>query len=457
MNSDELAQYLDALQREDCYRVDSTLKESPHEVTQRVYFVGSNGSESGPFIRKTIARDVGLGEAYKRIYAAQKAGQRFLHIPRIIECYVRDDALVVVMEYVQGETLQDYIYNNDPSLELAQRVFPQLCDAVSELHDGFTPSIIHRDLKPSNIILSNGNLTIIDFGISREFKDNASADTHQFGTRAFAPPEQFGFGQTTVRSDVYALGMILYYCLTEEIPTPDVRERIKQDERLPEPIRGVLLRSTEFDPAARFASAAEQKAMFLKALRWIEQNETAPAPSPATVPASSPAPTPATLPTPTPAPATTTLQTPPTITQTAPAPTAPAYVAPNTTTVSHPTPQPFAAPTAPQPPAEPQKPLSRAGLVWNIVLAGLTVVYIVAAALSYSNPPSYLSALAPIPLALYVFVFAPLWMLCIAWALCYKEPLKRRFPHLQFWQWYHSAILVVACFIVSMALDILIK
>ena len=213
METDELAQYLNSLHREDCYRVDAVLKESAFETTQRVYFVGSNGAENGPFIRKFIARESGLGSAYERIYAAQEAGRRFKHIPRVLECYQHGDQLAVVMEYVQGETLQDYVYREDPSPELAHAVFPALCDAVSELHDDFAPSIIHRDLKPSNIILSEGNLTIIDFGISREFKDDASADTTQFGTRAFAPPEQFGYGQTTVRSDVYALGMLLYFAL----------------------------------------------------------------------------------------------------------------------------------------------------------------------------------------------------------------------------------------------------
>lgn len=278
METDEIARYLGALQREDCYRVDAVLKESPHEVTQRVSFIGANGAESGPFIRKFICRESGMGAAYERIFAAQQEGRRFKHVPRILECYARDDQLAVVMEFVQGETLQDLVYRNDPSVGLARRVFPQLCDAVSELHEEFGQPIIHRDLKPSNVILSDGGLTIIDFGIAREFKDGAAADTVRFGTREFAPPEQFGFGQTTVRSDVYALGMVLFFCLTEVIPTPAIREEGFANPRVPDALRDVVVQATAFAPERRFASARALKAAFLAACGPAEGGAAAAAP-----------------------------------------------------------------------------------------------------------------------------------------------------------------------------------
>lgn len=65
-------------------------------------------------------------------------------------------------------------------------------------------------------------LTIIDFGIARAFREGAAGDTAHFGTRCYAPPEQFGYGQTDERSDVYALGMLLYYLLAERDPSPSV-------------------------------------------------------------------------------------------------------------------------------------------------------------------------------------------------------------------------------------------
>jgi len=98
MKHDELAQYLDSLKREDCYRVDEVLKESAHETTQRVFFVGENGAENGPYIRKFIQQGSGLGSAYQRVYEAQRDGHRFKYIPDILECYARDGQLVVVVE-----------------------------------------------------------------------------------------------------------------------------------------------------------------------------------------------------------------------------------------------------------------------------------------------------------------------------------------------------------------------
>lgn len=264
MGNDELAEYLEALQREECYRVDAVVKESPFELTQRVSFVGANGAERGPYIRKFIKREAGMGAIYERLYSAQRAGKRFKHLPHILECYVHDDYLAVVMEYVHGDTLQELVYREDPSMYMAAHVFPILCDAVSELHEEFDPPVIHRDLKPSNIILSGSNLTVIDFGIAREFKDGAEADTAHFGTRSFAPPEQFGFGQTTVRSDVYALGMLLYFCLTERIPDASNRSDWYLDQRIPVALRGVIAKATALDPQQRFESARQLKEAFLR-------------------------------------------------------------------------------------------------------------------------------------------------------------------------------------------------
>lgn len=282
---EQLEEYLSALDRDACFRVDEVLKASPHETTERVFFVGANGAEQGPYIRKRLDADCGLGSAYRRLWEAQRAGRRFLHVPRVIECYSAGDSFVVVMEHVTGETLADAVWRTDPSVELAARVFGPVCEAVMELHERFDPPMIHRDLKPSNIMLSSANGTsstgpveaiVIDFGIAREYDRDALTDTRSFGTRSYAPPEQFGYGQTDVRSDVYALGLILYYCLTEKTPDAATVRSSFTDAGVPEPLRAVLVRATAFDPAARFASVRELHNAFADALSNLPTIGSAP-------------------------------------------------------------------------------------------------------------------------------------------------------------------------------------
>ena len=262
MDFDELSEHLNALERDDCYRVDAVMKEGPYERTEKVFFVGANGSEQGPYVRKRIAADSGLGSAYECIFQTQKNGRRFTYLPRVVECYSTGADRVVVMEYVQGETLQDVVYRCDPSVALAVDLFPKICKAVDELHTSFDPPLIHRDLKPSNVMVSRDSLTIIDFGIARAYRNGADSDTKHFGTRAYAPPEQFGFGQTDVRSDVYALGMLLYFCLTEKTPDAKARAAAFASPAVPEAFRAIIQKAVELDPADRFQTVAELLAAF---------------------------------------------------------------------------------------------------------------------------------------------------------------------------------------------------
>lgn len=261
---DELSNYLSALDRDSCYRVDATLKQGRLETTQRVYFVGENGAELGPFVRKYLAP--GLGGAYERIFAAQRDGMRLPHLPRIVECHRQDERLVVVMERVAGETLAEAVAAATDRLGLVRRLFPDLCDAVSELHELFDPPIIHRDLKPGNVMVSAGGVTLIDLGIARTWREGGEQDTTHFGTRAYAPPEQFGFGQTDVTSDVYALGMLLFFCLMGRDPVAADRECGFAADNVPEPLRAVVARATELDPARRLRTVREFKDALLAAL-----------------------------------------------------------------------------------------------------------------------------------------------------------------------------------------------
>lgn len=135
-------------------------------------------------------------------------------LPRIVDIIDNGSTIFVVMDYIEGESLDkilkaDGVQAEDMVITWAK----QLCDALSYLHNQ-TPPIIYRDMKPANVMLKpEGNVKIIDFGIAREYKEQNLADTTVLGTKGYAPPEQYS-GQTDARSDIFALGMTMHHLLT---------------------------------------------------------------------------------------------------------------------------------------------------------------------------------------------------------------------------------------------------
>ena len=150
MENDPLAAYLAALARDDCYRVDEVLKTAPHETTEVVYFVGANAAELGPFVRKRIAVDAAMGDAYGHLFRAQRAGRRFRHLPRIYDVHTTGDELVVVMEYIQGARCGTRCTSCDRIARPGGvSWFPLLCDGGDGAARAVARSpLIHRDLKP---------------------------------------------------------------------------------------------------------------------------------------------------------------------------------------------------------------------------------------------------------------------------------------------------------------------
>lgn len=254
--SSELDGFLEAAARSDSWRVERTLKSSPFETTELVRFRGASGGELGPFIRKRIDCSAGVGRAYERLWDAQRSGIILHGVPRLVECLRSGDELSVVTEFIEGRTLGELVRDEGASERLATGVMPALCDAVCELHALLDPPLIHRDLKPSNVIVrSDGRPFVIDFGIARAWDGEADADTVRFGTRAYAPPEQFGFGQTDARSDVYALGKLALFCATGGEGTGPADEADLRRRGLSAPLSEVIARATAFDPARRFSGA----------------------------------------------------------------------------------------------------------------------------------------------------------------------------------------------------------
>jgi serine/threonine protein kinase len=144
------------------------------------------------------------------------------NLPVVADLFEHDGRPTMVMEFVPGQTLEARIHEaNAPLLE--QQVVGygiQLCRVLHYLHR-CEPPIIYRDLKPSNIMLTpDGVLKLIDFGVARTHKKGKTKDTIAMGSAGYAPPEQYGKGQTDARSDVYALGATLLHLLTNLPPVP---------------------------------------------------------------------------------------------------------------------------------------------------------------------------------------------------------------------------------------------
>ena len=143
-----------------------------------------------------------------------------LAIPTLYDYFLEDGYWYLVMEYLPGPTLANYIrqYAPLPPLE-ALNYTMQLCDVLDYLHQQALP-VVFRDLKPSNVILSpEGRLMLVDFGIARYFKEGQINDTTDFGSPGYASPEQFeGNGQTDGRSDLYSLGVMLHEMISGQRP-----------------------------------------------------------------------------------------------------------------------------------------------------------------------------------------------------------------------------------------------
>jgi WD40 repeat protein/tRNA A-37 threonylcarbamoyl transferase component Bud32 len=148
-------------------------------------------------------------------------GLKHPSLPAIHDQFTEDGQWYLVMEFIQGRTLESYLAKAPKGRLPVREVFQitlQLCNVLNYLHSQ-NPPIIFRDLKPSNVMLTpEGQVYLIDFGIARHFKPGQSKDTVAFGTTGYAAPEQYGKAQTTPRSDVYSLGAVMHHMLTGDDP-----------------------------------------------------------------------------------------------------------------------------------------------------------------------------------------------------------------------------------------------
>lgn len=193
-------------------------------------------------VKKTL--DIYSHDVYEQLASVRIEG-----VPAVKECVADDGKLIVVEEYVQGRSLKQVL--DDQGLlnaEQAYEIAVQLVDILVRLHQ-LEPAIVHRDIKPSNIIIEkNGHVNLIDFNAARHVNADKNEDTRMLGTVYFAAPEQFGFGQSDERTDIYGLGATINYIMTGDKPGAGIAECRFSD---------ILKKCLMVDAKDRYQSAAE--------------------------------------------------------------------------------------------------------------------------------------------------------------------------------------------------------
>ena len=185
------------------------------------------------------------------------------NLPSIVDLIEDESSFIIVMDYIEGRSLDKIIAESGSQAEtLVVEWAKQLCDVLGYLHSQ-KPPIIYRDMKPANVMLKpNGSIMVIDFGTAKNYEIEYG-ETTGIGTIGYAAPEQYigsGLGRTDGRTDIYCLGMTLYYLLTNIDPCKnlisDKSIRII-NPALSHGLDSIIQKCTQFQPADRYQSCAE--------------------------------------------------------------------------------------------------------------------------------------------------------------------------------------------------------
>ena len=222
---------------------------------------------------KTFKKDANDEDAVKRFNREAKAVTSLSH-PNIVSIYdVENEGefYYLILEYVEGMTLKDYMVKNPRiPIETIVHIAKQIAAGLSHAHQN---GIIHRDIKPQNILM-NENLTckITDFGIARAYGDTTLTQTNQMlGTVYYLSPEQARGNVATAQSDIYSLGILIFEMITGQIPfkgesavaialkhlqeeLPDID---KYRENVPQSVKNIVLQATMKNPNERYISSKE--------------------------------------------------------------------------------------------------------------------------------------------------------------------------------------------------------
>ncbi len=171
--------------------------------------------------------------------------------PRIYHAVESGGTLTVIEEYIPGDTLEEILARGTLPESRVIAISIALCDILSSFHS-CSPPIVNRDIKPSNIkITPDGVVKLVDLNAAKPCRSDASRDTVLIGTQGYAAPEQYGFGPSSVLTDIYAMGVLMNVMLTGELP--GVSPAFGR-------MRPIIAACTELTPSRRYQSAAALKA-----------------------------------------------------------------------------------------------------------------------------------------------------------------------------------------------------
>ncbi|MGM7681749.1 Stk1 family PASTA domain-containing Ser/Thr kinase [Cytobacillus sp. Hm23] len=232
---------------------------------------------------KVLRLDFSHDEEFIRRFRREAQAATSLAHPNIVTIYdvgEEDNIYYIVMEYVRGKTLKQYIQAYAPlSVQETLNIMEQLTSAISHAHQN---QIVHRDIKPQNILVNNnGTVKITDFGIAMALSSTTITHTNSvLGSVHYLSPEQARGGLANNKSDIYSLGIVMFELLTGEIPfsgesvvsialkhlqseTPSPK---RWNPDIPQSVENIILKSTAKDTLHRYDSVDDMEADIKSAL-----------------------------------------------------------------------------------------------------------------------------------------------------------------------------------------------
>ena len=239
---------------------------------------------------KVLRGDLANDEKFVRRFQREALSASSLSHPNIVEMYdvgEDDGGYYIVMEYVDGKTLKQVLKSRGKlSVTEVVDIMLQLTDGMAHAHDSY---IIHRDIKPQNIMmLSNGVIKITDFGVATALNSTQLTQTNSvMGTVHYLPPEQANGKGSTIRSDIYSMGIMMYELLTGHVPykgesaveialkhlkepIPSIRKELPS---IPQSIENIILKATAKNPKNRYEDARSMHEDIKTALDDSRSNE----------------------------------------------------------------------------------------------------------------------------------------------------------------------------------------